>query len=60
MDFDSAGAGTCMVIDYADGVVNSYGDEKFCTEVFATDPKIIFVPNTPMNPFPLVIKHTYL
>ena len=60
LDFESAGAGTCIIIDYADGVVNSYGDERFCKEHFATDDEIKYIPNTPMSPFPIVIKHTYL
>lgn len=59
VDFESAGAGTCVTIDYADGVINSYGDEEYCTTVFATGSDVVYVPNTAMSPFPIVIKHTY-
>ena len=30
--FDSIGAGTCMVIDFKDGAIKSYGDEAYCEE----------------------------
>lgn len=30
--FDSLGSGTCMEVDFKDGLVKTYGDQEFCEE----------------------------
>ena len=30
--FESVGAGTCMVIDFKDGALKSFGDKTYCEE----------------------------
>jgi hypothetical protein len=57
--FDAVGAGTCVVIDYKDGYMASYGDLDFCGSWSrsATVP-FIEVYETIGNPF--LIDHVYL
>ena len=57
VSFETAGAGTCMEVDYKDGVIESYGDFEYCEE---------WVPETKYNPsLPFVssqqsITHVYV
>ena len=56
LDFESIGAGTCVFMDFQDGIKQSFGDEYFCSE---WAPDIEYVPGVEME-LPVIITHTYL
>ena len=55
LEFESLGAGTCIFIDFKDGVQNTFGDASYCAEWM---PAIEYVPGTEML-LPIQITHTY-
>ena len=55
LEFESIGALTCVLMDYDDGVVETFGDEYYCQEWM---PGIDFVPDIDMTP-PILISHVY-
>ena len=53
--FESLGSGSCMVFDFKDGVIKTYGDQHFCTEWMpAADYDQEYDIGSPM-----IVKHTY-
>ena len=54
--FDLLGAYSCMVIDFKDGVVRSYGYEPFCRE---WKPDVKFDPTITSLKSPLPLTYTY-
>ena len=57
LEFESVGAGTCVVMDFNDGIVESYGDAIYCSEWAPDVPYIAGVQvNNPME-FPHVYKY---
>ena len=55
LQFESVGAGTCVHVDFKDGIEQAYGDENYCGE---WRPNVEFVPNTPITN-PTEIPHIY-
>ena len=55
LTFESIGAGTCIMMDFADGIVQTFGEEWFCLE---WQPDIEFVPGVPLTE-PVSIEHVY-
>ena len=56
ISFDSVGSGSCMIIDFKDGSVKSYGDKSFCEE---WQPDIKYDPVLVGLETPLTISHVY-
>ena len=54
--FDSVGSGSCMIIDFKDGSVKSYGDKSFCEE---WKPDIKYDPVLQGLESPQIISHVY-
>ena len=54
--FDSLGADTCMVIDFDDGTIKSYGDRGFCKE---WQPQVKYDPTFEILTSPQVINYIY-
>ena len=55
IDFESIGAGTCIHMDFQDGVEIAFGDEHFCSE-WAPDTE--YLPGIAME-LPVIVTHTY-
>lgn len=55
IDFESVGAGTCVTVDFDDGIQQAFGDEYFCAE---WAPDVEFLPGVSMEP-PVAITHVY-
>lgn len=55
LDFESIGVGTCIFMDFDDGVERTFGDELFCSEWV---PDVEYVPGVAME-LPVIIQHTY-
>lgn len=55
IDFESIGAGTCIFMDFQDGIKQTFGDETFCAE---WAPEVEYIPGVPMV-LPVTITHTY-
>ena len=55
INFESIGAGTCIVFDFHDGIIQSFGDEYFCSELA---PDVEYLPGVAMVA-PVIITHTY-
>ena len=55
LDFESIGAGTCVVMDFQDGIKEAFGDDLFCAE---WAPEVEYIPKVAME-LPVVITHTY-
>ena len=55
LDFESIGAGTCVFMDFQDGVQVAFGDEAYCNE---WSPNVEFVPGVDMV-VPITMTHTY-
>lgn len=56
ISFESVGAGTCMVVDFKDGSVKSYGDSSFCSD---WQPDIKYDPVIEALETPQTITHVY-
>ena len=56
LDFESIGAGTCIFMDFQDGITQTFGDENYCEE---WAPDVEYVPGVEMT-LPVIITHTYL
>lgn len=54
-DFESIGAGTCIHVNFDDGIVQTFGDAMFCAK---WRPNIEFVPGVDMIN-PVEIPHIY-
>lgn len=55
LDFESLGAGTCVFMDFKDGVTTTFGDEFFCNE---WAPEVPYTPGIDMV-IPVTVTHTY-
>jgi hypothetical protein len=55
LNFESIGAGTCVTMDFQDGIKQSFGDELYCAE---WAPGIEYIPGIAMVP-PVTITHPY-
>ena len=53
--FESLGGTTCVVVDFADGVVEAYGDEWYCGE---WKPDVKYVPGIPLTN-PMEVPHVF-
>ena len=56
ISFDSVGSGSCMIIDFKDGSVKSYGDATYCEE---WKPDIKYDPVLEGLESPTIISHVY-
>ena len=57
--FDAVGAGTCVVIDYKDGYMASYGDPDFCSS-WSRSATVPFIEGYETIGNPFLIDHVYL
>ena len=55
LEFESIGAGTCIMMDFKDGIVQTFGDDWYCNE---WQPDVEFVPGVPLG-VPVQIDHVY-
>ena len=56
ISFESVGSGSCMIIDFKDGSVKSYGDATYCEE---WKPDIKYDPVLEGLESPTIISHVY-
>ena len=55
LEFESVGAGTCVIMDFDDKIVEAYGDYYYCNE---WAPDIEYVPGVEIGD-PMEISHVY-
>ena len=55
--FESLGSGSCLLLDYKDGIKRSYGDKHFCTVGWQT-PGYQYVEGIELKN-PMIISHVY-
>ena len=57
VSFESFGSGACILIDFKDGVVKTFGDETFCNE---WKPDVMYDPTFQSLTAPQQLFYTYL
>ena len=55
LDFESVGAGTCVKMDFGDGIIEAYGDQSYCND---WAPDVPYVPGVEIEN-PTFISHVY-
>lgn len=59
ISFDSLGAGTCVVLDYKDGLVAAYGEKEFCQK-WPRSSRATYIEGHEVIEDPFNIDHRYL